>query len=265
MNKRLGVIANVIAILVATFAGFTWVNYKFEKVVSLRLESYENLILANSLKEAEKYDRAILAYKKALNGFLKKEINDERLASVIDPYLISLSEVEQPHKYEHHLNRLLKIIKEKLPLSGDRETSIAWIYLSTDRRKKSIKHFNNSISLFKQENDNISTASSFWGLSLIYLSAGDLKRGIEYYYKTWDLDYSEYNLEETINEPFIHGKWGKQLSNIYPKLSITYVSFIDYLKEAHPIKPRIQAPEVNQKVLNKQLNKDPAKSAAPVN
>lgn len=233
------------------YGAHTYLMGEFEDMVKDRLQPYQKLLIANSMYDS---DRAIKAYEQALNGLEKQKADGELIGAVVTPFLAAIADSDMPFKYEHHTNRLAKLVGSKISLDYENANSLGWIYLITDDVEKSIEYFNKSISLYKQADLLDEAANSYKGLQYAYLASDMLFEAIGAYEKSWNITYDGYNPQETVWVDYKSIHWIKRLYKIYPNMEKNYDGLIAYLNAVYELKPKMESQPIDMILVEKILS-----------
>ena len=235
----------VFSLITLIYGGYLFLENRFENIVSTKLFPYQKLLIAQSLDD----EKAIDAFSDALEVMLKEKVDDKLLSSVITPYLSAIANVDKPYKYQHHTAKLVKLLNNKVSIDYDTSNSLGWIYLQLSENKKAEEYFTKSISFYKQADlINISSSAAYQGLTLTYLTNGDIDNAIKSYNSAWEHDYQGYNPQRYISDDLSDVPWFKKLVSIYPMLGGNYKKLHDYLKSTYKLSEKIE-----QKALDKNL------------
>ncbi|HHF2887826.1 hypothetical protein ND926_13830 [Vibrio diabolicus] len=235
------------------YGAHTYLMGEFEDMVKDRLEPYQKLLIANSMYDE---DIAINSYEQALTGLEKQKVDGELIGAVVTPFLSAIANSDMPFKYEHHTNRLAKLVGSKIPLDYYNANSLGWIYLLTDNVGKSIEYFNKSISLYKQADLLDEAANSYEGLQYAYLASGMLVEAIEANEKSWNITYDGYNPQATVWFEYKGVHWIKRLFKLYPSMEQNYDGLVAYLHAVYELKPKMTPQPIDMELVEKILAGD---------
>lgn len=247
MEKVVAVVGGVIGICVSIYGAVSYIDREVNEVVEKRLKPYEQLSIANTISG----EKAIESYDFVLERLHKGNVDELMLVSIVESYLSEIAGHDSPNKYLHKVNGILKLVGKEVPLTASMSDSLGWIYLSTDQLEKANDYYLRSISLYRQDEIKES-ASSYYGLFLSHLASNELEKSIGFHDKAWELDYSTYNPESVLSQPFGEQDWHKVLFKIYPFLEKNYRKFVQYTVSVYDLKieERIKAKEVDIDILN---------------
>jgi len=246
MKDKLSTILNVGTAIGLVIAALAWVEFRVDKAIVERVQPYESLLAGLSLHQTGSHELAIFEFRKVVKSIKLAELNEERLAAIIDPYLAAIAFSEQAVKYESDFQKILPLVETKTGLRGERHNSIGYIYLFTNRPKKAVEAFNNSIAYFAMEQESPDVADSHWGLSLSYMAIGDLENAIKHYESAWDINYAEFGIEDTYNYRITENDYGVQLIEMYPKFEPTSISFYQALEDTYEIKAKLKRQDMKK-------------------
>ncbi|MEZ8651940.1 hypothetical protein AB6D92_23675 [Vibrio splendidus] len=236
------------------FAAYQFSKTEFEKLVTLKLEPYQKLLIATSMNDE---DKAIQAFDDALIGMEKQGVDGELISAVVNPFLRAIANSDMPYKYEHYTNKLVKLVGNKFPLDYDNANSLGWIFLVTDKNDKAIEYFKKSISLYKQADFIEEAANSYEGLQYSYLASGNLIDAINANEKSWGITYDGYNPQALVWYDHKKVHWIKRLYGIYPKMEKSQDALIAYLNAVYELKPKMEPQPIDIKLLNSILEDSP--------
>jgi len=246
MKDKLPTLINIATILGLAMGAYAWIDFKVDKAIVERVQPYESLLAGLSLIQGGSFELAIVEFRKVLDGVKLDEIDEVRLTAIIDPYLVAIANSERPVKYEADFQKLLPLIKNKTGLRGDRYNSVGSIYLFTNRPKKAIEAFLNSIAFYSMEKESKLVASSYWELCLSYLAIGELNKAIISYEKAWDIDHLNYGIENTYNYKVTKNDYGVQLVKMYRNFEPTISKFYTELNDSYIIEPVLKRDELKK-------------------
>ncbi|OBU16251.1 hypothetical protein AYY19_03555 [Photobacterium aquimaris] len=236
------------------FGAHTYLMGELEDLVKEKLQPYQKLLIAQTMYNE---DVAIRAYEYALTGLEKQEVEGDLIAAVVNPFLEAISNSDMPYMYEHHTNRLSKLVGVKFPLDYDNARSLGWIYLYTDKNDKAQEYFNKSISLYKQAGLLENASDAYRGLQFSFLASGNLIEAINANEKMWSINYDEYyNPQATVWLDHNNISWMKQLYKLYPDMEKNYLGLISYLNVVYELSPKIKSKPIDTMLVEKILAGD---------
>ncbi|MFW1531234.1 hypothetical protein [Vibrio parahaemolyticus] len=247
MEKVVSIIGGVVAIIGSMYASVLYIDNEVNDAIEKRLQPYEQIVIANSISG----DKAIESYDFALEQLHKKRVDEVMLTSIVESYLSEIANNNYPHRYSHKVNKILKLIGDRVPLTAQMSNSLGWYYLSTDDLVKANRFFTKSLSLYRQD-ESKESASSYYGLFISQLAENNIESAIRLHDKAWDLDYDTFNPSTVLSSPFGNADWEKILTKVYPNLSKNYQRFVEYTVKVYDLKleDRIKVKDVDPDILN---------------
>lgn len=241
-DKMLGKYNNIISIVVAVLTtlggGWLWFESKVDTFLDEQIRPYQGILIGLSMQQAGNHDEAIENFYSALVSLERDKVNRESLIAVVDPLLISIAAVNQPHKYEVQFKKALNIIEGEVRSTGDRHNSIAWIYWSVGDNSNARKHFNRSINSYIQDGVKRVAGNSYYGAFLTHIVDGTFKENFDLYNYSWEYDYERYNPGQIVNNVMYKEDWMVPLLSIYGDFQANYDAFIAHLNQEYKIEPR---------------------------
>ncbi len=246
MSRYTDKIITILTLIALLYGGYVFLENQFEEIASKKLVPYQKLLIAQSLED----EKAIDAYSEALEGMLKEKVDDKLLSSVITPYLTAIANVDKPYKYQHHTNKLIKLLNSKVAMDYDTSNSLGWIYLQMNDNKKSEEFFIKSVSLYKQADLIDMASTAYHGLALTYLAKNNMENAISSYDLAWQYDYQAFNPQVYISNDLRDAQWFKRLISLYPMLGDNYEKFHTYLKVTYNLAEKVQPKELDKVLLD---------------
>ena len=173
-----GILSGLLALITAIVGIFYWFNHHIEAVVERRIAPYEHVLTAKGLMEDKNYDDAIEELEEAFNGIDPKDISENVLSAILEPYLFAISNSDNPSEHSPDFQKIYPYLRTGIPLFGRHHEQIGWYFLRTMELEKAGEHFEKASGKYS-ENAYDESANAYWGIAMVHLAEGDVRKALE--------------------------------------------------------------------------------------